>query len=182
MKVQKLHIIGVATLLTLGLAVTLPIWKAAANHDDSQFIASSSLLAGLAPGAAFPFIDLTPHVISSAHIAITDATTNCSPGAAAPSNVKVLVGNAGAVPPVLVSVMGGSTNLGISTTPGQCVFHATIRAGQGGVPDTVTDIVVLNGGASPLTGINTVTASAIVRVNEVAVNWHQHDHGASGGN
>ena len=88
MKVQKLHIIGVATLLTLGLAVTLPIWKAAANHDDSQFIASSSLLAGLAPGAAFPFIDLTPHVISSAHIAITDATTNCSPGAAAPSNVN----------------------------------------------------------------------------------------------
>ncbi|PYU75974.1 MAG: hypothetical protein DMG49_02330 [Acidobacteria bacterium] len=168
MKVQKLHIIGVATLLTLGLAVTLPIWKAAANHDDSQFIASSSLLAGLAPGAAFPFIDITPHVISSAHIAITDATTNCSPGAAAPSNVKVLVGNAGAVPPVLVSVMGGSTNLGISTTPGQCVFHATIRAGQGGVPD--------------ITGINTVTASAIVRVNEVAVNWHQHDHGASGGN
>src|SRR6267143_639562 len=106
MKVQKLHIIGVATLVILGLVVTVPIWRTAANHDDSQFIASSSLLAGLAPGAAFPFIDTTPQAISSAHIAITDATTNCSPGAAAPSNVNVLAGQAGGS---LVSVLGAST-------------------------------------------------------------------------
>ena len=182
MKGKKLYLIGAVTLVAVGLAASVPIRKAAANNDGGQFVVSSSLLAGLDPGAVFPFIDTTPHSISSAHIAITDATTNCSPGAAPPSNVKVLVGNAGAVPPVLVSVMGASTNLGISTTPGQCVFHATVRAGEGGIPNTVTDIVVLNGGSSPLTGINTVTASAAVRVDEVAANWHQHGQAAGGGN
>jgi len=64
----------------------------------------------------------------------------------------------------LVPVMGASTNTGISTTPGQCVLHVTIHAGQGGVPSTVTDIVVLNAGPSPpLTGNRTVKASARVR-------------------
>jgi hypothetical protein len=182
MKARKLYLTGVVTLVIVGLAATIPIRKAAANDDEGEFVASSSLLAGLAPGAAFPFIDTTPHAISSAHIAITDATNSCSPGAAAPSNVKVLVGNAGAVPPVLVSVMGTSTNLGISTTLGQCVFHVTIIAGQGGIPSTVTDIVVLNGGSSPLTGINTITASARVRVDQVAANLHQHSHGEARGN
>jgi len=66
----------------------------------------------------------------------------------------------------LVSVMGASTNTGISTTPGQCVFHVTMHAGRGGVPSTVTDIVVLNAGSSPLSGVNTVTASATVRVEQ----------------
>src|SRR5207302_5466989 len=112
-------------------------------------------------GAVFPFIDTTPHTISSAHIAITDDTANCSPGASAPSNVKVLVGQAGVS---LVPVMNASTNTGITTTSGQCVFHVTIHAGQAGVPSTVTDIVVLNAGATPLSGVNTVTASATVRV------------------
>jgi hypothetical protein len=44
--------------------------------------------------------------------------------------------------------------------PGQCVFHVTVTAGADGVSDTVTDSVVVNGGSSRLTGINTVTASA----------------------
>jgi hypothetical protein len=44
--------------------------------------------------------------------------------------------------------------------PGQCVFHVTVTAGADGVSDTVTDIVVVNGVSSRLTGINTVTASA----------------------
>ena len=72
-----------------------------------------------------------------------------------------------------------STNTGISTTPGQCVFHVTINAGQAGVPNTVTDIVVLNGGSSALTGINTVTASATVRVDEFESTLHQHGQGVS---
>jgi hypothetical protein len=182
MKARKLYLIGAVTLVTVALAATIPMRKAAANYEEGEFVASSSMLAGLAPGAAFPFIDITPHDISSAHIAITDSTANCSPGAAAPSNVKVLVGNAGAVPPVLVSVMGPSTNLGISTTPGQCVFHVTITAGQDGIPNTVTDIVVLNSGSSPLTGVNTVTASATVRVDEVVANWHRHGHGTNRAN
>ena len=63
----------------------------------------------------------------------------------------------------LAPVMASRTNTGISTTPGQCVFHVTVRPGKRGVPDTVTDIVVLNKSASPLSGVNTVTASATVR-------------------
>src|SRR5438132_8634454 len=51
------------------------------------------------------------------------------------------------------------------------------HAGHGGVPSTVTDVVVLNAGSSPLTGINTVTASAAVRVDESASNRHQHRQG-----
>ena len=161
MKRQKYFMFFLVAFVLSVVAIAYPTKKASAHGDDSHFIAESSLLAGLAPGAAFPFIDTTPQTISQAHIAITDATTNCSPGAAPPSNVKVLVGEAGVS---LVSVMGASTNTGISTTPGQCVFHVTIRAGQGGVPSTVTDIVVLNAGSAPLSGINTVTASATVRV------------------
>jgi len=133
----------------------------ATRGEEVQLISASSLLTSLAPGAAFPFIDTTPNGIQRAHIAITDASTNCAAGAAAPSNVKVLVGQAGVA---LVSVMDAATNTGISTTPGQCVFHVTVAAGAGGVPDTVTDIVVVNGGSSALTGINTVTASATVNV------------------
>jgi hypothetical protein len=150
-------------LVLLALAVVFPTKKASAQGGESQFIVASSMLSGLAPGAVFPFIDTTPQTISQAHIAITDATTNCSPGAAPPSNVRVLVGQAGVS---LVSVMGASTNTGISTKPGQCVFHVTIHAGQGGVPSIVTDIVILNAGSSPLSGVNTVTASATVRVDE----------------
>jgi hypothetical protein len=179
MKARKYYLVVFVGLVTVGLAAALPARKASAYGDESQFIAASSLLAGLAPGAAFPFIDTTPHGIAQAHIAITDATTHCSAGAAAPSNIKILVGQAGVS---LVSVMGAATNTGISTTPGQCVFHVTINAGQAGVPNTLTDIVVLNGGASALTGINTVTASATVRIGEDTANWHQHGRDVGVGN
>ncbi len=141
--------------------------SAATRVGAVQLISASSLLTSLGPGAAFPFIDTTPNGILRAHVAITDATANCAAGAAAPSNVKVLVGEAGVL---LVSVMGAATNTGISTTPGQCVFHVTVTAGADGVPDTVTDIVVVNGGSSALTGINTVTASATLNVAEAEKN------------
>jgi hypothetical protein len=161
MKDRKHYAFLAVGLVLFALAMVVPTKKVSAQGDESQFVVASSMLSGLAPGAVFPFIDTTPQTISQAHIAITDATTNCSPGAAPPSNVKVLVGEAGVS---LVSVMGASTNTGISTTPGQCVFHVTIRAGRGGVSSTVTDIVVLNAGPSALSGVNTVTASATVRV------------------
>jgi len=164
MESHRKYLVGVGVLLILALVLTQPTHHAAAKGDDVQLIAASSLLAGLAPGAAFPFIDTTPHTITRAHVAVTDATPSCG-GAnpTAPSNVQVLVGQAGVK---LVSVMTAATNTGISTTTGQCVFHVTINAGQAGVPPTVTDIVVLNGGSAALTGINTVTASATVRVHE----------------
>jgi hypothetical protein len=164
MESHRKNLVGVGVLLILALVLTQPTHHAAAKGDDVQLIAASSLLAGLAPGAAFPFIDTTPHTIARAHVAVTDATPSCG-GAnpAAPSNVQVLVGQAGVA---LVSVMTAATNTGISTTTGQCVFHVTVTAGEGGIPKTVTDIVVRNGGSSSLTGINTVTASATVRVHE----------------
>jgi hypothetical protein len=123
-----------------------------------QLISESSMLSGLPSNALFPFIDTTPHRITQAHIAVTDSTASCSAGAAPPANIQVLVGQAGVA---LVNVMTASTNTGIGT-PAQCVFHVTVRPRRGGVPATVTDIVVKNAGAAPLTGINTVTASATV--------------------
>src|SRR6266403_2495458 len=165
MKARQYCVFLAVGVVLIALATVFLTKKASAHGDESQFVVASSMLSGLGTGAVFPFIDTTPQTISQAHIAITDATTNCSPGAASPSNVKVLVGQAGVS---LVSVMGASTNTGISTTPGQCVFHVTIHAGHGGVPSIVTDIVVLNAGSAALTGVNTVTASATVRVDESA--------------
>ena len=179
MKARKSYLVVLAGLVIVGLAAALPAKKASAHGDEGQFIAASSLLAGLAPGAAFPFIDTTPHGIAQAHIAITDSASDCHVAAAAPANIKILVGQAGVA---LVAVMDKTTNTGISTTPGECVFHVTINPGQAGVPNTVTDIVVLNGGSSALTGINTVTASATVKVGEVTADWHQHGHNAGVGN
>ncbi len=176
MKRQKYFMFFLVAFVLSAVAIAYPTKKASAHGDDSQFVVASSMLSGLAPGAVFPFIDTTPQTISQAHIAITDATTSCSAGAAAPSNVKVLVGQAGVS---LVSVMSAATNTGISTTPGQCVFHVTIRAGQAGVPNTVTDIVVLNSGSAALTGINTVTASATVRVDNSDLESHLHGQGVS---
>jgi hypothetical protein len=125
-----------------------------------QLISESSMLAGLSANSLFPFIDTTPHRITKAHIAVTDATASCG-GASptAPTNIEVLVGQAGGT---LVNVMTASTNTGIGT-PAQCVFHVTVRPKSGGLPATVTDIVVRNKGAAALNGRNTITASATVK-------------------
>lgn len=131
------------------------------RNSNFQLISESALLSGLAPGALFPFIDTTPNSIVSAHIAITDATTTCAAGAAPPANMQILAGQAGVE---LDPVMTAATNTGIGTAT-QCVFHVTVTPGSGGVPETVTDIVVVNTNASAaLTGVNTITASAEVCV------------------
>src|SRR5438067_2255288 len=113
MKRQKYFMFFLIGFVLSAVAIAYPTKKASAHGGDSQFIAESSLLAGLAPGAAFPFIDTTPHKIAQAHIAITDSSSDCHPGAAPPDNIKVLVGQAGVA---LVSVMDKTTNTGISTT------------------------------------------------------------------
>jgi hypothetical protein len=155
---------SIALLAGLALAILAPALAhqsgPAAPPPLRAFVSESALLAGLAPGAVFPFIDTTPRRIARAHVAITDATAACAPGAAPPASIQVLAGEAGVE---LVSVMTAETNTGISTTPAQCVFHVTIVPGEEGVPERVTDIVVYNSGAAPLTGINTVTVSADVR-------------------
>lgn len=147
-----------ATTLAIGMFTFLPLQNAATDDDDVELISESALLNGLAANALFPFIDTTPNKINRAHIAITDSTTDCTPGAADPANVQVLVGVAGGT---LVDVMTASTNTGIGSIT-QCVFHVTINPGKAGVPSTVTDIVVASG-SSALTGVNTITVSAEVR-------------------
>jgi hypothetical protein len=163
---MKRHMFYIAVLTTVALAVVVFSATAAGGsgkggggrEGGGQLISESSMLAGLSAQALFPFIDTTPHRITKAHIAVTDSTASCSAGAAPPAKIQVLVGQAGVA---LINVMTASTNTGIGT-PAQCVFHVTVRPRRGGVPATVTDIVVRNGGAAPLNGINTVTASATV--------------------
>lgn len=150
----------VFTLLFSAVALLVPLAHAGQMLTNPQLIAESSMLAGLAPNALFPFVDSTPHHITKAHIAITDATSSCAAGAAAPSNIQILVGVAGGS---LVNVMTAATNTGIGSVA-QCVFHVTITPGRGGVPATVTDIVVVNANPNaPLTGVNTITVSALVK-------------------
>ena len=157
---MKNHTRAVLPLLFAAVAVASPITRAAETPANPQLIAESSILTGLAPKALFPFIDSTPRHIAKTHIAITDATSSCQAGEAAPSNIQILVGVAGGT---LVNVMTASTNPGIGNAT-QCVFHVTITPGRGGVPSAVTDIVVVNANPSvPLTGVNTVTVSATVR-------------------
>ena len=129
------------------------------DGQKAQFIAESAMLAGLGPGALFPFVDTTPNKITRAHVAVTDTTATCTGGAAPPSRIQVLVGQAGVA---LTNVMTAATNTGIGT-PAQCVFHVTVKPGRNGVPSTITDIVVRNSSGAPLNGFNTVTASASVR-------------------
>jgi hypothetical protein len=152
-------LVATSGLAVMALALVFPGENKAQIPPTQQLISESALLAGLAPGALYPFIDSTPRRISQAHIALTDATSNCAGGAAAPSNIQVLVGVAGGT---LVNVMTAGTNTGIGSST-QCVFHVTIRAGVGLVPDEVTDIVVVNSnGSAALTGRNTITVSALV--------------------
>ena len=152
-------LVATSGLAVIALALLFPGENKAQIPPSQQLISNNALLAGLAPGALFPFIDSTPHRIGQAHIALTDATSNCAGGAAAPSNLQVLVGVAGGT---LVNVMTAATNTGIGSSA-QCVFHVTIRAGVGVVPNEVTDIVVVNAnGSAALTGINTITVSATV--------------------
>ena len=153
------HAFALTGLAVVALALLLPGENKAQLPPTHQLISESTLLSGLAPGALFPFIDSTPRRIGQAHIALTDATSDCAPGAAPPSNIQILAGVAGGA---LVNVMTEATNTGIGS-PTQCVFHATIRPGVGLVPKQVTDIVVVNAnGSAALTGINTVTVSAQV--------------------
>lgn len=177
MKRSHISMLAAPALPLLGLLLVLASQEAATRSDDDHdkdihFISQSAILTGLPSGAVFPFIDVTPNGVQRAHIAVTDSTENCAgPGSGAPDNVQILVGEAGvALVPVLTEV----TNTGISTTPGQCVFHVTVKAGAGAIPAKVTDIVVLNAGSSPLTGVNTITVSAEVVRRKRGGGEHHH--------
>ncbi|MGH9902542.1 MAG: hypothetical protein ACRD68_12110 [Pyrinomonadaceae bacterium] len=163
----RMQMIVVGLGIVIGAVTMAVVWPALAHDDDdhprtnwskTKLVVENAILAGLPAGALFPFIDSTPNRIVSTHIALTDATSACSPGAAPPSNLQVLVGVAGGR---LVPVMTASTNTGIGSSS-QCVFHVTVRPGADGAPRRITDIVVVNGGDKPLTALNTVTVSAEV--------------------
>jgi hypothetical protein len=145
--------------LAFVLLLAVPLNNQAQIPASTKLVADSAILNGLEAGALFPFIDSTPNEITRTHIAVTDATSNCFAGAAAPFNIQVLVGVAGGT---LVNVVTAATNTGIGSTS-QCVFHVTVTPGAGGVPSEITDIVVRNSGASSLTGANTITVSAEIR-------------------
>jgi hypothetical protein len=124
-----------------------------------QLIAESAILAGLALGALYPFIDSTPHNIAKAHIAITDATSSCNE-TSAPSSIQVLVG--------VARGNAGQRHDGFNQHR-HWISHSVRlprhdHTGERRVPATVTDIVVVNANPNaPLTGVNTITASAAVR-------------------
>lgn len=177
MKGSTQSMLAAPGLALAAVLLVLPIQEAATHDDDRdrdiQLISQSAMLAGLPASTVFPFIDTTPNNIRRAHIAVTDSTGDCTAGAAPPDNVQVLVGVAGGP---LVPVMTAATNTGISITADkrdQCVFHVTVKAGVAGIPAKVTDIVVVNGGGGPLTGVNTITASADV-VRRAGNGEHQH--------
>lgn len=148
-----------AGLLMLALAVGATR-DAGALPSDRAFVVESAQLAGLPEKAVFPFVDSTPNGIEQAHIAVTDDTERCEAGAAPPESVQVLVGQAGGT---LTPVLTAATNTGITTRPGQCVFHVTVEPGAEGVPELVTDIVVLNAGKRKLGPLATITVSATIR-------------------
>ena len=148
--------------LALGLSAAQVVATEPSAGEDPQIelISQSAMLTGLPPRTVFPFIDSTPNRIRRAHIAVTDSTNNCAgPGSGSPNHVQILVGEAGGT---LVPVLTEATNTGISINPTQCVFHVSVRAGVDGIPNKVTDIVVVNGSDSRLTGVNTITVSAEV--------------------
>lgn len=151
--------IVIGTVAVTVVLLGLPQQKSAQLPGSTKLVAENAILAGLPAGALFPFIDVTPNSMPSVHIALTDATSNCAGGAAAPANLQVLVGEAGVA---LVPVMSASTNTGIGSNS-QCVFHVTVSAGRDGIPKEVTDVVVVNVGSAPLTAFNTITVTAEVR-------------------
>jgi hypothetical protein len=61
---------------------------ATAIRPNQEVISESAILTGLGAGAAFPFLDTTPRPIVRAYIAVTDATTSCAAGAAAPRTCR----------------------------------------------------------------------------------------------
>lgn len=163
-----LRLIGIVLAIVIGAVSAAFVLPAVAHNDDqsstktvwarTKLVAENAILTGLPAGGLFPFIDSTPNKIVSAHIALTDATNACAAGAAPPSNLVVLVGEAGVA---LAPVTSAATNTGIGS-PNQCVFHVTVKPGRDGVPNRITDIVVVNGGSAPLTALQTVTVSAEV--------------------
>jgi len=133
----------------IGTAAVGSIAFADDDDDDDEFeegewlVAETVPLEGLGAGKLRAILDTTPNEIVRAHIVLTDDAAACTGGADQPSNVVVIVGQAGVAlsTPTLA-------NTGIAGSGSQCVFHLTIEPGKNGVSDPLTDIVVKNGATS----------------------------------
>ncbi len=161
---QKIVIpaILVATVLVAAAFAVMPVQKASTNvvlHGIIKTVGYSHNLAGLEAGQWWPIVDSntkgTGNIVQ-ADITLTDSTTTCAAGTGtAPTHVQVLAGKIGGT---LVNVATAATNTGVSSWSGlQCIFKVTIIPGQNGVPDTVTDIIAANAGASTLDGSANIT-------------------------
>lgn len=95
----KMQLIKIGLGIVLGavtMAIVLPAWahddddhpSAGTNWSRTKLVVENAILAGFPSGTLFPFIDSTPNRIVSSHIALTDAASICSRGAAPPSNLQ----------------------------------------------------------------------------------------------
>jgi hypothetical protein len=121
---MKKNVCLVATVTCAIMVALTPPWPGHSTVKasyDTQLVSESSLLAGLAPAAVFPFIDSTPNHIGRAHIAITDAfaSPGCTAGVAPPEHIKGLVGQAGVA---LTNVMSQATKPEYTSGTGNAYF------------------------------------------------------------
>ena len=145
-----LSIVAIAAVLIAGSLAVSPIAIADDDDDDDDdefekgkwLVAETVPLEGLQNGKLRAILDTTPNEIVRAHIVLTGDAAACTGGADQPSNVLVIVGQAGVAlsTPTLA-------NTGIAGSGSQCVFHLTIEPGKNGVSDPLTDIVVKNVGS-----------------------------------
>ena len=70
---KNTYLFAMTGLAVIALALLFPGENKAQIPPTQQLISENALLAGLAPGALFPFVDSTPRRIGQAHIAMTDA-------------------------------------------------------------------------------------------------------------
>ncbi len=161
---KQIIILGilVATMLVAAAFAVMPVEKASTNTISQPIIrvtGYSHNLDGLKAGQWWPIVDSntkgTGNIVQ-ADITLTDSTTTCAAGTGtAPTHVQVLAGKIGGT---LVNVATAATNTGVSSWSGlQCIFKVSIIPGQNGVPDTVTDIIAANAGASTLDGSANIT-------------------------
>ncbi len=161
---KQVVILGILAgiMLVAAAFAVMSVEKASSNvalHGIIRTTGYSHNLDGLKARQWWPIVDSntkgTGNIVQ-ADITLTDATATCAAGTGtAPTNVKVLVGKIGGT---LVNVATAATNTGVSSWSGlQCIFKVTVIPGQNGVPDTVTDIIAANAGASTLDGSANIT-------------------------
>jgi len=156
-------ILGVLIAAVLVIAITSTAAVYADPGHEKKFkkgkwlVAETVNLNGLGTGKLFPILDVTPNEIVRAHIVLTDDAVCDGDNANQPDNIIVIVGQAG-----VALAFPALENTGIAGSGSQCIFHLTVLPGEDGIPSTVTDIVVKNGGPTQLFHRNSISVSAEV--------------------